>query len=138
MAKLKPIEVQKFGGTDKLGDVQFEGNKHDIESVETQSKTRLEDDKGYGNAAIIRCFEFAANKEAFEANPPSKQDLFNAHHKGIEIALWKDGLKVMPQVEPRLVLDTKTMRYQIFVGAVPMKGHTLQETPRTLTELAHG
>ena len=136
--KKKPTEVQKFGGTEKLGSVQFDGHKHEAQSIETQSKTTLQDDKGYGNAAIIRCFDFAINKDAFEANPPSKQDLFNAHQKGIEMALWKDGLKVMPTIEPRLLLDTKGMRYKIFVGAIPMKGHTLQERPMTLTELAHG
>lgn len=132
----KPIEVAKFGGIDKLGSTELNGYQHEIESVEAESKTNLELDTGVGNAAIIRMFEFSLNHEAFRHYPPTKQDLFNAHHKGIEMALWRDGLKVIPGVNPRISIEQG--RYRIWVGATPMKGHILTETPKTLSQLVHG
>ncbi len=138
--KKKPIEVQKFGGVDSLGTTQMDGYGHDVQSIETQSKTHLEDDLGTGNPAIIRCFEFGINPQAFKEHPPTKQDLFNYHHKGIEVALWRDGMKVIPEVNPRVVVNEQKMTYQIFVGAKPMKGHILQEhqQTKTLAQIAHG
>ena len=138
MARVKSTEVQKFGGTDSLGHVKMDGHDHDVQSLEAQSKTKLEDDTGHGNAAIIRCFDFAMNPQAFLEAKPTKQMLFNAHYKGIEVALWRDGMKVIPEVNPRIVVDEKAMKYKIFVGATPMKGHILTERPRTLSEIAHG
>lgn len=134
----RELDVQKFGGTDHLGSTKLDGYDHEIESIETESKTKLEDDTGVGNAAIIRMFEFTANLESFKQHQPSKQELFDSHKKGIEIALWRDGLKVIPEVEPRVVFSDKTHKYRIFIGAAPMKGHILQAQTRTLKELAHG
>lgn len=111
-------------------------NWDDVSKLEAQSKTHLEDDTGVGEAAIIRCFEFAANPEVFKQHKPTKQELFNYHSKGIEIMLWKDGMKVMPEVNPKVLLNKKGTKYQIFVGAQPMKGHLLQEKTRTLSQLA--
>ena len=142
--KSKGIDVQKFGGTEHLGETKMHGHKHDVETVEAQSKTKIEDDVGYGDAAIIRCFEFGMNPTAFNEHykttgqAPDSQTIFNAHYKGIETALWKDGMKVMPEVNPRVAVDQKAMRYKIWVGAKPMKGHTLYERPQTLTEIAYG
>lgn len=137
MARIKkPVEVQKFGGTEHLGETQMHGYSHEIESIEAQSKTTLDADKGIGEAAVIRCFEFKANPEVFEQKVPSKQELFNYHHKGIEIALWRDGLVAMPEVNPRIVITNN--KYQIFVGARPMRGQILQDKTQTLTEIANG
>ena len=83
-------------------------------------------------------FEFGMNIEAFKHAQPTKQELFNAHHKFIETALWKDGLKVIPEVHPRITIDEKQLKYRIFVGAQPMKGHILREQPQTLSQLTHG
>lgn len=137
--KKKSIEVQKFGGTEGLGTTHVNDYAHDVQSIEAQSKTHLEDDVGHGEAAIIRMFEFGINPEAFKLHPPTKQDLFNYHHKGIEVALWRDGMKVIPEVNPRVVINEEKMTYRIFVGAKPMKGHFLreQQQPKTLSQLAH-
>lgn len=136
MARLKKsVDVQKFGGIDALGTVKNE-HDYDINSIETKSETKLEDDVGFGEAAIIRCFEYAMNPESFREYQPTKQELFNAHYKGIEVALWKDGMKVIPEVNPRIVVDG--MKYKIFVGARPMKGHILHQVPQTLGQIAHG
>ncbi len=136
--KLKELEMQKFGGTEQLGAVSMHGFNHDVASIEEQSTTSLQQDIGVGQVAVIRCFTFKANPEAFAANPPSKQDLFNYHSKGIEMALWKDGLTVIPEVTPRIVFDDDKGTYRIFVGSTPSKGQLLQDTPLTLSELANG
>ena len=101
----------------------------------SESKTHLEDDTGSGDAAIIRMFEFGVNHEAFKQHQPTKQELFNSHYKGIEVMLWRDGLKVMPEVEPQLTFNKKKTKYRIFVGAKPMKGHLLTEQPKTLSQI---
>ena len=144
--KNKTIDVQKFGGVDDVGSTlapsQLDGKtdnfSHDLKSLEVQSQTHLEDDHGEGGAAIIRMFEFGINPQAFKEAQPTKQQLFNSHYKGIELALWRDGMKVMTEVNPRVLINDKTMTYQIFVGAQPMRGHILRETPRTLSEQLNG
>jgi len=132
------VDVAKFGGTDNLGTVQMGGQTHEVANIEAQSTRKLEDDVGHGSAAIIRRFVYGMNPVAFKEHPPTKQELFNAHYKSIELTLWRDGMKVMPEIEPRLVLDTKKNQYYIFVGARPAKGHILRERPQTLAEIAHG
>lgn len=151
----KSITVQKFGGVDNLGTVKdvsvskgvsgmtgkesiHKDINYDLQSLEVKSDTHLEDDEGYGGAAIIRCFEFGMNLDSFRQYQPTKQELFNSHHKGIEVALWKDGMKIITEVNPRIVVNETQMKYQIFVGAAPMRGHILRETPQTLSQVAHG
>jgi len=109
----------------------------DVSKIQAESKTHLEDDTGHGGAAIIRMFEFAANPEVWKQHKPTKQELFNSHHKGIEIMLWKDGLTPMSEVDPKIQISKKSGKYRIFVGARPMKGHLLTERPKTLSEIAH-
>src|ERR1700722_8320586 len=77
------------------------------QDLASKSTTHLEDDEGFGGAAIIRVFEFAANPEAFKQHPPTKQELFNSHYKWIEVMLWKDGLKVYAEVPPKLTINKK-------------------------------
>lgn len=142
MAKRKTKQVKSFGGTKHLGNVVEQDAKdapvkdvnYDVQDLEVQSKTNLEQDQGGGGAAIIRCFEFGINYQTFNEVRPTKQDLFNAHYKGIEMALWRDGLKVIPEVNPRIVINSSKGTYSIFVGANPMKGHILREQPRTLAD----
>jgi hypothetical protein len=136
--KKKPVEVQKFGGTESLGQVQMDGYAHEVESVEAQSGTKLEHDEGHGNPAIIRRFTFGINPLAFKEHPPTQQELFNSHIKGIELALWRDGMTVLPEVPPRITIDQKALQYHIFVGAKPARGHILKEVPQTLSQIANG
>lgn len=146
MARVKKVKnVAKFGGVDSLGTVKttLHGgqNSYDASTVEAQSQTKLEHDVGEGNAVVIRCFTFQMNlehPEVFIERRPSKQDLFNAHIRGIEMALFKDGLKPYVDVPPRITFDSKKFQYSIFVPAVPMKGWMLHEKPQTLTEIANG
>lgn len=136
--KQKTVEVQKFGGTEELGEVKLHGHQHSAATSEAQSETKLEFDVGHGNPVVIRRFTFGANPAAFSEHPPTKQELFNAHHKGIEIALWRDGLKVFDEVMPRIVVNQEKSMYDIFVAARPMKGHMLREMPQTLSQVARG
>src|SRR3990167_9740756 len=126
LKKSQVKEVSSFGGVEEKGIIK---DQYDwsAQTVETQSETHLEDDTGHGEAAIIRMFEFAMNPEVIKKVKPTRQDIFNSHYKGIEIALWKDGMKVLPEVNPRIVIDEKAMKYRIFVGARPMRGHILRE-----------
>lgn len=151
----RTLDVQKFGGVDKLGSVKDESItkftsgmtggtslhkdvNYDTSSLEVQSETHLEDDHGGGGAAIVRMFEFGINPQAFKEYTPTKQELFNSHRKGIETALWMDGMTVIPEVAPKVVLDSKGGKYMIFVGAKPSRGHLLNEEPQTLSEQIHG
>ena len=106
--------------------------------AQAESTTHLEDDVGYGKAAIIRQFTFKTNPQTFKNEPPSKQQLFNAHLKQIEIMLWQDGMKIMTDVEPQLKMGKK--KYTIIVGAVPMRGQMLPSgvQPQLLKDIAHG
>lgn len=140
-------EVAKFGGVDNLGTVKtdlhspFKEQNYDASAVEAQSQTKLEDDLGEGNAVVIRSFTFQMNlekPELFIERAPSKQEIFNSHIGGIEMALWKDGLKVYDEVAPRMTFDVQKLQYTIFVPAVPRNGYLLQQKPQTLTEIAHG
>ena len=136
----KALDVAKFGGTEKLGKGVVHGYDHEVESIETQSKRHLEEDMGQGAAAIIRCFTFGINPVAFKEHQPTKQELFNSHIKGIEVMLWRDGMTLMLDVEPRVLFDQQAMTYKIFVGARPARGHLLTrlQVPRTLKEIVHG
>lgn len=136
--KAKSIEVSQFGGSEKLLDTTIDRDPYEVHSMEAESQTKLEHDEGYGAALVLRCFKFSANPETFQHYAPTKQELFNSHYKGIELALWKDSLSVWPDVDPRIVVDTKKGTYEIWVAAKPMKGAMLHEKPQTLAELAHG
>lgn len=138
MAKKKTLDVQKFGGQDDLGTVKMDGFDHDVSSHEAMSQTKLEDDAYEGSPAVIRCFVFGINPIAFKEHPPTHQELFNSHIKGIEFALWRDGLQVFPDVKPRVVIDEKALQYKIFVGSKPARGHLLRENPLSLAQIARG
>lgn len=137
MAKKKSIEMQKFGGTESIGKAKPEKHEYDLSSVEVNSDTKIESDEGHGAPAIIRRFTFGMNVANIKEVKPTKQDLFNSHLKGIELALWKDGLKPFDKVQPRISIDEKGMKYHIFVTAIPQRGHLLRQKPQTLSEIIH-
>ena len=88
-----------------------------------------------GNAVIMRFFEYKANKQAFDLNPPSVQQLFDFHRKEIELALWKDGLKPIIEVQPRFMQSKDTKHYRFVVAATPLRGQMVSETPKSLTDI---
>jgi len=114
--------------------------KYQVSQGEIHSSTHLEDDTGEGSVAIIRFFDFKANPEAFHRHTPSKQELFNAHSKQIEIQLWNDGLEVMPEVKPQVILNKRRTGYRIVVGATPKKSDWLsweRRGAKTLTQIVN-
>lgn len=123
-------------------DTTGKGDNYDVKQGEVHSDIKLEEDKGDGKTIVIRSFDFKANPLAFKERTPSKQELFNAHAKQIEILLWKDGLKVMPDVSPKLMLSKQRNHYRIVVGAEPAKGQLLRSLDndkyQTLSQAAHG
>lgn len=136
--KAKTLEVSKFGGIEKVAETTINRDPYEVSTMEAESTTKLEHDEGFGAAVVLRCFEFKANPEAFKQGAPTKQDLFNSHLKGIELALWKDSLTIWPDVEPRMLIDEKTSTYKIWVAGKPMRGAKLYQEPQTLNQLAHG
>jgi len=132
LSDLKQL-IQQDAPDAPVKDVAWEASQ-----ASAESSTHLEDDAGYGEPIVIRMFEFAVNPEAFKAHKPTAQELFNTHLRGIEVMLWKDGLQILPEVEPRMQMGKK--KYRIFVGAKASRGNILpwQVKPQTLTEVAHG
>ena len=148
MARIKKTkEVKKFGGVDELGTVKTDlhtgldgiHQSYDASHIEAKSEqAHLEDDRGEGDAVIVRRFVFGMNPEVFIEHRPTKQELFNAHLRGIEMALFGDGLKIFDDVPPRITFDVEKKQYSIFIAARPRKGYLLQETPQTLREIING
>lgn len=133
--------------------LQKDGEKDwEAKTVEVESKTKLEDDKGTGDAISIRAFTFGANVESFKRNKPTAQDLFNSHIKQMEIEMWKDGWSVFPEVPPRMLFSVNGQdfesfspigkqytHYRIILAAKPAKGSLLSPSaqPKTLSQIAH-
>src|SRR3990167_3098126 len=126
MAKSKSVPIiktnKKFKAIEKdavdvpTGDknIEWEG-----EEVQSESTTKLTEDKGTGQAVVIRFFEFGANPEVFKQHKPTSQQLFDSHRKGIEALLWRDGLRPYEGVEPRLMFSKNGKNYRIIVTCVP-------------------
>jgi hypothetical protein len=110
-----------------------------IKDLTVESKTKLEDDKGVGEALTLRFFDFQANPEMFRARMPSAQELFQSHIKQIELELWKDEWRPVEEVSPRLLFAKDKSHYRIVIAARPAKGSQLsyKDSPLTLSELAH-
>ena len=121
-----------------------------VKTLEVESDTKLEADKGEGQTLTLRHFFFKANQEQFKKHIPTAQELLNSHLKHIEIELWKDEWTIFPEVEPRLTFYDKLHRpvshtsdqidfYCFIVAALPSKGSLLSfdAKPRTLSQIAH-
>lgn len=134
----KAVDVAKFGGVDELGQLTVNGQKHETSSVEAESQTKLEHDTGTGKPVVMRSFTFKVDREVFKMAPPNKQELFNSHAHGLEMMLWRDGLIFEKSHEPHILFNKNFTKYTIFLVATPARGHSVLETPQTLTEIAHG
>lgn len=97
------------------------------QELETQSAPLV--DPGSGRPIVVRQFEFSWNPAITQK--PSKQELFNFHAREIRNYLWRDGLVIREDVEPRLMYEETG--YRIFITC-EAKGAII-ETPRNLTEV---
>lgn len=109
-------------------DIDWEGQEIEFHSDELKGGET-------GSAVIMRFFDYKANPQAFKLRPPTVQDLFNIHSKEIELALWKDGMKPIVEVNPRFMMSKDQKYYRFVVAASPLRGQMVSETPKTLTEI---
>ena len=130
------MKTVKFKTTEKnaknspVQDIQWEG-----EEIQANSKTKLEQDTGTGEAFVLRFFDFGTNLETFKQHKPTAQELFDSHRKGIEPLLWRDGLAPCSEVEPRLMFSKGKKFYRFVITCKQSKGHLLFTEPKTLSQL---
>lgn len=124
------------------GDISGLASTSDIQWKATQgevhSDVKLEDDIGTGRKIVIRSFDFKANPEAFRLHTPEKQELFNSHARQIEEFLYSDGLVLVKEVPPHLLISKDKTGYRIIVGATNKFGEYFNDDAQTLTQIAHG
>lgn len=127
---------KKFKLTEKnainapVKNIEWEG-----EELQAQSKTHLEQDLGTGAKTVYRFFEFAANPEAFKNRKPTAQELFNDNKKGIMAMLWKDELRPLEQIEPRLIFSKNKKFFRIIIICVSTSIIGILEDTKTLSQL---
>lgn len=128
----KKFKVKEVNAKDApVKDLDWEG-----EEVSTESTTKLEEDKGTGQAIVLRFFDFGVNAETFKQHKPTAQELFNSHMKGMESLLWKDQLKPFDGVEPRLMFSKDKSHYRFVIACIPMG--ILTDKTQTLSQIVHG
>jgi len=144
--KFKAVEKEaviksKHHAKTELGDVEWQG-----EELSTESKTKLEDDKGEGQPIVLRFVSFGADPQKFKDHQPSGQELFNTHIKGMESLLWGDGLRPFYEVQPQILFSVDGINFEGFsprgkqykfyrftLACLPMQ--TLLDNPMTLSQL---
>ena len=94
-------------------------------------------DSGTGKSLIVRVFDFkfqpriTAREIATAKN--NKQEFFNAHSRYIRDFLWKDGLKIREDHDPKLLF--KKGGYRIAVLCEARLGVSVFEKPTTLQRI---
>ncbi len=134
MAKSKRFKlVEKKAKDTPLGDI--ENLKWEGEELQAESKTKITEDTGVGQAIVLRFFEFGANPESFKIHKPTAQELFNSHLKGIESLLWRDGLKFYHDTPPRLMFSKDSKKYCFIIPCTTTRGSLLTQKTQTLSEI---
>ena len=94
-------------------------------------------DSGTGKKVIIRMFDFNWDKKAkpedIESIKNDKQGFFNSHAKYIKDFLWKDGLSILENQDPKL--EFKKNGYRIAVACEARFGVSIFEKPAMLQDL---
>lgn len=112
-----------------------EGHEWVDQDLAVKADTALVD-SATGKKIIVRLFDFAWNKdikkEDLKQIKMNKQVLFNAHAQYIKSFLWKDGLNVREDHDPKLIFTKKGYRIAVLCEArmglnIFEKGMTLQE-----------
>lgn len=124
----KDAEIKSKFTSDRVGDIQWEG-----EELSAESQTKIESDTGTGQAIVLRFFEFGVNPLAFKDHKPTEQELFESHRRGIESSLWVDGLRPYEEVQPRIMFSKSKTHYRIIVATTPKD--VLLEQTQTLSQL---
>lgn len=117
---------------------KISGEKWHASDIQSDfSKTTLQDDKGEGDAIVLKFFDYEANPQTFAQRLPTAQELFNAHLKEMEQSLWVQGLKVEQNIEPRFMFSKDKKGYRFIIGCRLARGRILKESPLTLPQLAN-
>ena len=94
-------------------------------------------DSGTGKKVIIRKFDFEWNKgmklQDLERIQNDKQGFFNMHAKYIKDFLWKDGLSVLENQDPKMIFNKKG--YIIAVACEARFGVSIFEKGQTLQDI---
>lgn len=94
-------------------------------------------DSATGKKLIVRLFDFNWKKEmkpeAIEQAKNDKQGFFNSHAKYIKDFLWKDGLSVREDHDPKMIFNKKGYRIAILCEA--RFGISIFEKPTTLQNI---
>ena len=93
-------------------------------------------DSATGKKLIVRMFDFQWNKgikrQDIEQASMNKQQIFNSHVAYIKSFLWKDGLTVREDHDPKLIFTKEGYRIAVLCEArfglnIFEKGNTLQD-----------
>ena len=93
-------------------------------------------DSATGRKLIVRMFDFQWNKgikrQDIEMAKINKQQVFNSHVAYIKSFLWKDGLSVREDHDPKLIFTKQGYRIAVLCEArfglnIFEKGNTLQD-----------
>ncbi len=121
--------------SDEFIDTTREEGLYQGQTIEVRSDTKLEEDKGTGDVAILRTFRFTPNPEIFNVRMPSIDEIFASHQNGIMGLLWQDGMTPDKTLEPKFILSPDRSFYLIQVWARPSVGQTVIDETRTLSEI---
>lgn len=121
------LDELKAGGGISIGDTKYEYGA-DLHSGNVPLI-----DLATGKTISIRTFEFKINPTLKEL-PADRQLIFNTHAKQIATILWGDGLIPYEPVAPRVIVDLKGGKYQIFVPCQARLSTVFAEKPRSLTD----
>ena len=117
---------------------EFKGEQFETEGglekwygQEVAAKSEPLIDSGTGKPLVVRVFSFKKNPGVKRF--PSKQDVFNAHAKQIRDFLWKDGLAISDNPDPKF--NYTKGGYQIAVLCEARFQTMFMDKPRTLQEI---
>jgi len=126
--------VSEYKGEERKG-VSSEGLWTE-QDLAVKAENPLVDD-AKGKALVIRVFDFKFNPRIKQLDiiqaKNNKQDFFNAHAKYIRDFLWKDGLKIREDHDPKLLF--RKDGYRIAVLCEAKLGVNVFEKPTTLQNI---
>lgn len=91
-------------------------------------------DPAQGKTISIRVFEFKMNPKMIKDFPNDRQTIFNAHSKQIKTILWGDGLIPLEEVAPRVIINKRKYKYQIFVPCEARLNVNFVDKPKSLSQ----
>ena len=94
-------------------------------------------DSATGKKVIIRTFDFEWKKgmkiqDKMNAQY-NKQEFFNSHAKYVRDFLWKDGLSILENQDPKMIFNKKG--YRIAIACEARFGVSIFDKPTTLQDI---